>query len=134
MRSTNQTDKSAGLVDRWQFRNAGWVTVEPTQRSCKIVTGRIANMPKKLLKIRLIGKLIREFQVGSDCHRVKPRVHALYSFGYAILPRNTLEDCQLQCEGAANAEACQQYCECIHVNGKTIGDCMVVYDQATEND
>ena len=49
---------------------------------------------------------------------------------FDIIPRNTIEDCQKQCEGE-NEETCLQFCECIHNDRTTqYEDCLEAYENA----
>lgn len=49
---------------------------------------------------------------------------------YDIMPRNTPEDCQSQCKSSSKAEACYNFCDCIHTNGQPIGRCLDMFNTA----
>lgn len=46
---------------------------------------------------------------------------------YTLKPRNTKPDCLTQCEEAANPEACETFCDCIHGQGKPYDVCLEAY-------
>ena len=46
---------------------------------------------------------------------------------YKIMPRNTLKDCKTQCLGNDDIR-CISFCECIHVNGRSLDDCLEEYN------
>ncbi|HEX8269599.1 MAG TPA: DoxX family protein [Flavobacterium sp.] len=46
---------------------------------------------------------------------------------YTIMPRNTISDCNLQCEDGADAQVCEDFCDCIHLEGKTFDYCSDQY-------
>ncbi|WP_128545454.1 DoxX family protein [Larkinella soli] len=50
---------------------------------------------------------------------------------YSIMPRNTLSDCNSQCSNSKNPEACRQFCDCIHIQGKPLDKCLDDYERAT---
>ena len=52
---------------------------------------------------------------------------------YAIEPHNTLPFCQEQCEDSKNPEACQEYCDCIHVRGEDLEKCLREYKKALKD-
>lgn len=43
---------------------------------------------------------------------------------YEIMPRNTMPDCSVQCQNAENPQACQSFCDCIHIDGKPLDECL----------
>lgn len=49
---------------------------------------------------------------------------------YEIMPRNTLTDCDKQCEVSTNPQACRNFCACIHTNGQPINKCLDEYNKA----
>lgn len=53
---------------------------------------------------------------------------------YEIRPYNTLKDCRAQCEGSSNPKACEEFCDCIHKQGKQLDSCLNVYKKAKDAD
>ncbi len=49
---------------------------------------------------------------------------------YTVKPHNTLSDCQTQCDDAENPEACSDFCNCIHRQGKPYDECLDAYKKA----
>jgi uncharacterized membrane protein YphA (DoxX/SURF4 family) len=49
---------------------------------------------------------------------------------YSIMPRNTLTDCETQCDDSENPEACKTFCESIHNNGQDLDKSLDTYKQA----
>jgi uncharacterized membrane protein YphA (DoxX/SURF4 family) len=49
---------------------------------------------------------------------------------YGIMPRNTLSDCRLQCEGSKKSGACYDFCDCIHKDGQPLDACLDKYHKA----
>jgi hypothetical protein len=49
---------------------------------------------------------------------------------YNLMPRNTLSDCETQCDDSANPEACKIFCESIHKNGQDLDKSLDKYEQA----
>jgi uncharacterized membrane protein YphA (DoxX/SURF4 family) len=56
----------------------------------------------------------------------------LLAFGFNIVPRNSLHDCNTQCETSANPKACADFCDCIHQQGQSLDSCLKVYNKAME--
>jgi hypothetical protein len=50
------------------------------------------------------------------------------AFLYDIRPGNSLEECSNGC--ANNDKACQEFCDCIHNQGKPLSQCLDGYEQA----
>lgn len=50
---------------------------------------------------------------------------------YTIMPRNTLNDCQTQCDDSENPEACKVFCESIHEDGEDLDKSLSEYLKAT---
>ena len=46
---------------------------------------------------------------------------------YTIKPHNTKGDCMVQCETADDPEACADFCNCIHTDGKSYDACLEAY-------
>jgi len=51
---------------------------------------------------------------------------------FEIEPRNTIRDCNLQCDSSSYSEACEAFCECIHTQGKTLNECLTEYEKAKQ--
>jgi uncharacterized membrane protein YphA (DoxX/SURF4 family) len=51
---------------------------------------------------------------------------------YDIMPRNTLADCQTQCDDVKNPGACQIFCECIHIKGQPLDKALNDYHKAEQ--
>ena len=49
---------------------------------------------------------------------------------YNIMPRNTLKDCETQCDDSKNPAACKIFCESIHNNGEDLDKSLDKYQQA----
>ncbi len=54
----------------------------------------------------------------------------LITWGCEIMPRNTLNDCRMQCEDSKKSKACYEFCDCIHLQGQPLDSCLDKYDQA----
>ncbi len=52
---------------------------------------------------------------------------------YTIMPRNTLNDCQTQCDDSENPEACKVFCESIHKDGEDLDKSLSEYLKAVDN-
>ncbi len=46
---------------------------------------------------------------------------------YEIMPKNVTKDCLEQCDDKQNPEACADFCDCIHTQGKSYDDCLLEY-------
>lgn len=51
---------------------------------------------------------------------------------YNIRPHNTLPDCRKQCEDSKNPEACYEFCNCIHEEGRPLNECLDEYKKSLE--
>jgi uncharacterized membrane protein YphA (DoxX/SURF4 family) len=49
---------------------------------------------------------------------------------YTIRTRNTLRECQTQCNESENPQACEDFCNCIHTQGKSYDQCVADYKNA----
>lgn len=49
---------------------------------------------------------------------------------FDLKPRNTLSDCEKQCKGSANPQACLVFCDCIHQQGQDLDQCLGEYHKA----
>jgi uncharacterized membrane protein YphA (DoxX/SURF4 family) len=60
-------------------------------------------------------------------------VIALNQFMYDIRPGNSIIECANGCPGNDNPKACEQFCECIHAQGKPIRECLNEFSSARED-
>ena len=51
-----------------------------------------------------------------------------FSGVFDLYPRNSQADCNVQCPGEDNPEACLDFCACLHVEGNSLDSCLVRYD------
>jgi len=51
---------------------------------------------------------------------------------FDLMPRNTLADCQHQCNDAKNPGACKIFCECIHVKGQPLNKALEDYNKVVD--
>lgn len=49
---------------------------------------------------------------------------------FDIMPRNMESDCKGQCDGSKDPQACINFCDCIHKEGKSLNKCLEAYHQA----
>ncbi|MFD1258065.1 DoxX family protein [Mucilaginibacter terrae] len=49
---------------------------------------------------------------------------------YDIMPRNTIKGCKTQCDDNANPNACNTFCESIHLKGETLDKSLDAYHEA----
>jgi len=49
---------------------------------------------------------------------------------YDLMPRNTLNDCQRQCNDKENPGACKIFCECVHNQGMPLNKALDNYHSA----
>ena len=49
---------------------------------------------------------------------------------YDIRPGNSPEECTNGCPGNSNPKACEEFCDCIHKQGKSLDNCLAEYDRA----
>lgn len=47
---------------------------------------------------------------------------------YNLVPRDTISGCQSQCDDSKNPKACNDFCNCIHVEGKPLNKCLEQYE------
>ena len=47
-----------------------------------------------------------------------------------IMPRNTISDCREQCKDNNKSNACLEFCDCIHIDGRPLDSCLDAYDRA----
>jgi len=52
---------------------------------------------------------------------------------YGIMPRNTLSDCETQCDDSENPEACKVFCKSIHNSGQDLNKSLNEYEQALKD-
>lgn len=48
---------------------------------------------------------------------------------YDIRPGNSPEECTNGCPGNSNPRACEEFCDCIYVQGKPLRDCLNAYNE-----
>ncbi|HYG14456.1 MAG TPA: hypothetical protein VEC12_01805 [Bacteroidia bacterium] len=46
-----------------------------------------------------------------------------------LMPRNTLKDCRSQCPDTNNPDACYDFCDCIHKQGRPLDSCLEEYER-----
>ena len=51
---------------------------------------------------------------------------------YNLMPRNTIADCESQCDDSEDPAACKAFCEGIHIEGKDFVESLNEYEQAVE--
>ena len=49
-------------------------------------------------------------------------------FGFEVMPRNSIKDCNRQFSGTKNETTGFQFCECIHTYGKSLDSCLAEYE------
>ena len=49
-------------------------------------------------------------------------------FGFEVLPRNKYEYCLKQCPELDNTEACEAFCDCVHIDQHKWKDCIANYN------
>jgi uncharacterized membrane protein YphA (DoxX/SURF4 family) len=52
------------------------------------------------------------------------------SYLYEIVPGNSEEECRNQCAGSKNPEACENFCNCIYIQGKPLDSCLAAFNKA----
>ena len=52
---------------------------------------------------------------------------------FEVLPRNTLIDCNSQFKGTNRTQAGAEFCDCIHVNGRPVSQCLEEYEKAADD-
>ncbi len=52
---------------------------------------------------------------------------------FEIRPRNTVADCNSQCTESKNPFVCQQFCDCIHLQGSPLDECLERYEASKLN-
>ena len=50
-------------------------------------------------------------------------------FGFEVMPRNSLKDCKAQFKGTAKEAAGFIFCECIHVKGNSLDNCLAEFEK-----
>lgn len=53
---------------------------------------------------------------------------AFASFGYEVMPRNSLSDCKKEFANTINESEGFEFCECIHKNGESLDKCLEAYE------
>ncbi len=49
---------------------------------------------------------------------------------YDIRPGNSAEECRNGCPGNSNPKACEEFCDCIYIQGKPLRECLAQYKKA----
>lgn len=57
----------------------------------------------------------------------------IFFFGYKVMPRNSISDCKSQFINSEYEVAGTEFCECIHIKGKTLDDCLEEFEKAKIN-
>lgn len=57
----------------------------------------------------------------------------LFATACEIMPRNTIKDCKEQCKGSKKSKACNDFCDCIHLHGRSLDSCLDAYNKAPED-
>lgn len=57
-------------------------------------------------------------------------VIGIEQFLYDIRPGNSLIECTNGCAGNSDPRACEEFCDCIHNQGKPLHDCLIGYTKA----
>lgn len=53
---------------------------------------------------------------------------------FAVMPRNHIRDCNDQFEGTNRATAGAIFCDCVHVEGHSLEDCLEIYEMAEDDE
>lgn len=61
---------------------------------------------------------------------VAASVIIIIHFLYEIRPHNSLIECRSQCKDSKYSEACENFCDCIHNQGKPLDSCLAAYERA----
>lgn len=48
------------------------------------------------------------------------------SYGYQVMPRNSLKDCKSQFTNSDEYPVGSEFCECIHISGKPLNECLQI--------
>ena len=55
----------------------------------------------------------------------------LFNIGCTCMqPRNTIRDCREQCKDSKKSKACYEFCNCIHLQGRSLDSCLDEYNKA----
>jgi len=57
-------------------------------------------------------------------------VIVINQFLYNIRPGNSLIECTNGCPGDSSPKACEEFCDCIHNQGKPLRECLIRYNEA----
>ncbi len=60
-------------------------------------------------------------------------IGTLSQFGYEAMPRNSCSDCEIQFKNTKNEEAGIKFCECIHMSGKPLDECLKEFEISKKN-
>jgi uncharacterized membrane protein YphA (DoxX/SURF4 family) len=51
---------------------------------------------------------------------------------YSIRPGNAMDECKNGCPGNSNPAACEIFCDCIHIKGRPLKECLKTYHESTK--
>ena len=86
------------------------------------------NLPKQLVVSSRFPKIFFAGVIAAVVAVVLAVTHA-----FDLKPRNTRSDCTEQCKDSSNPRVCQDFCDCIHRQGKPLNQCLDAYHKATES-
>ncbi|RAI99849.1 hypothetical protein LX64_04402 [Chitinophaga skermanii] len=49
---------------------------------------------------------------------------------FSIMPRNSYNDCTKNCQNSEDPQACINFCDCVHNQGKPLDSCVAAYNKA----
>lgn len=52
-----------------------------------------------------------------------------FAYGHELMPHNSLTACQKQCPNKDSPAACQTFCDCIHMEGQPLYECLEAYER-----
>jgi len=58
---------------------------------------------------------------------------AFFLFAHGIMPRNSLSDCKQQFQNSKNETNGFEFCECIHIHGQSLDECLEAYERSQNN-
>lgn len=57
---------------------------------------------------------------------------SIAEFGFDVVPRNSLIDCEKQFQRHENRVEGYEFCNCIHEKGRILDECLKIYEKSTE--
>ncbi|MGY8916372.1 MAG: DoxX family protein, partial [Flavobacteriales bacterium] len=54
---------------------------------------------------------------------------AIAQFGNEAMPRNSLSDCKMEFKNTINETVGFKFCECIHINGRSLDECLKEFEK-----